>query len=1690
MLTRSRSSATPSLFCVALLWSKSRHSGAITARASLALCALCLLLLPWFVSAQSAPPSTPTGVTIAGAGTTVTISWPAVSGATSYKVLRSTTSGNFTGATTQTTTSLSYPWTGLTTGTPYYFVVRAVNSVGESANSTQVTTTPLATPAVTATWSNASSGSTGNVVLSWGAIPGANGYKVYRHLDGESFDYGSPLASTGSINYGNNAIANNTNYYYEVRAYNTASFSDSSATLTRKPLSPPTNLVATWSGTTANLTWDANADASSYKIFRSASSSDFTNATITTSNTNAAQITGLTPGTAAYFLVHSVNATGETANSAVRGVTALTAPSPFTLTWSSGKATLGWGAVTGASGYDVFGDNGSGTLNYTTPVGSTTTSLGYTKTSLNNGTAYKFVVRAKNTGGSSIDSTSMSVTPLAAPSVQVTAVGTTTASLSWNTVIGATGYKVFRHDTSGGFVTTDYTSTTAASLTVSGLTTGTTYSFMVHALNASGETLDSNVVTAIPQAPPAKPSLQAQVGDARVLLSWGTVSGATSYQLLRSTTFNDPNPAPLTTAVGSLVALDGNAVSYMDTTAQNGSTYYYTLIARNGGGSSLPSDQAIAALAADGTNAPIVVTGTPVSLTTFPNNTRTVVVRYRDIDGSSNLMCGWMMVNDRVDWMDSVCVMYDASANLLYLRSDDGSAWLGGYAPGSNNTITNAQGSLNCAGTSVTRTDTDLVISYSVTAMSGLEGNNNIYGYTNDPDGNESGWVQIGTWNVTPQNGPQLVMPSPALSLSTSADQDQVVSMTYHHGDGAAALSSEWVMIGKVNAWTNSIAAVYNRPQNVLYLRNDDGSAWLGGYAPGSAHSISNSQGTIDCASTSVTVQDNDLTVNWHITPRTGSLGTNTIWAYCDDQAGQQTAFPFVSIGTWTVNLPAPLSVSAHATDSSHIALSWDSVTSATGYQVFRSTQSGTYDYVHPTATVNAPQVTLNDSNLTPDTTYYYVVRATSTGGNSASSSPASAHTVALPLLSFDSSSVSVTEGDAGTTTTLTFQPKVSAPLTEPLSFSYATQAVSAEEGVDYVGTAGTVTLAAGGTLAPITVTINGDTSVEGDETFNLVLSSISGASVASGTTVEATGTILNDDIAAPMAPTGLRAVPGNASVALSWDTVPGATSYQVWRSTSSHDYAGVTPQTVPAPTTTLDDTGLDNGKPYFYIVKAVGAGGVGAESTEATATPLAAPAAPTLRGQGGDKSASLSWDRVPDALHYALVRSTVPNDDNPMPVTTVDDPQSQTSDSPLSNGTTYYYRLKASGIGGEGDYSNEVLVTPNPSIDATIQDNDGSWKGTGLIEASADDKQSVSQDVESGETANYQVKVKRNSNGGNSNQNVTLFATGASGETSFFADKGDGQPLVDMRPDITSTNGWSISLAPGQVVTVNVQVPVSDEMGANDLTITAKDEDGSQTPVSDQVKATAVTVPSFQPDVTLERLDSNGQSADSVGENVFNNDAQQTISSVSMLGQTHSYRAHIKNTSVNKATFQVSFDGPGYRTGTDVDPTKWSGQATVGSDTTDIFSQLQEGRTIDIDGGAEVVLNLSLTSPATATPGLVSDGSFRLKAWKGHKSDAVVGNIGVQSIEKLQWSRDGQTWNDTPLTAEQYQVIAFRAVPTNTTVSYDDLPDFKPEWTEQGATHWGEIVWIHFPTLGTISIAAECGNSKTVNVQVVESPQ
>src|SRR5439155_555178 len=102
-----------------------------------------------------------------------------------------------------------------------------------------------------------------------------------------------------------------------------------------------------------------------------------------------------------------------------------------------------------------------------------------------------------------------------------------------------------------------------------------------------------------------------------------------------------------------------------------------------------------------------------------------------------------------------------------------------------------------------------------------------------------------------------------------------------------------------------------------------------------------------------------------------------------------------------------------------------------------------------------------------------------------------------------------VIEGDSGTVDAI-FQVTLDAASEQTVTVDFSTADDSATSPDDYLAASGTLTFAPGETTKTVTVTVNGDTQVELDETFFVNLSNESNATVADG---QGVGTITNDDL-------------------------------------------------------------------------------------------------------------------------------------------------------------------------------------------------------------------------------------------------------------------------------------------------------------------------------------------------------------------------------------------------------------------------------------------------------------------------------------------------------------------------------------------------------------------------------------------------
>ena len=420
---------------------------------------------------------------------------------------------------------------------------------------------------------------------------------------------------------------------------------------------------------------------------------------------------------------------------------------------------------------------------------------------------------------------------------------------------------------------------------------------------------------------------------------------------------------------------------------------------------------------------------------------------------------------------------------------------------------------------------------------------------------------------------------------------------------------------------------------------------------------------------------------------------------------------------------PATLSASAAAAQTT---LTWSAVSGATGYILQRATSAGgPYTFV-----ASITENTYTDTGLGNNTTYFYTVsavNAASVSGNSTVASDTTAPAAPTGLAAA-----------AGNT-------QVS------LSWTAATAATS------YTVKRGTATGAETVIATGVSGTTFTDTGLANGTPYFYVVASAN----ANGTGPVSTEVTVTPVATVPVAPTGLTASPGNAQVALAWSASAGATSYTVKRATATGGpYTTVTSSVA---TNAYTDTGRTNGTTYFYVVAATNAGGTGANSTEASATPVAPPAAPTgLTATPGNTQIALAWSASTGATSYAVLRSTT----NGSGYVAINSSLSGTSftDTGLANGTTYYYVLTATNLGGTSGNSTQASATPLPPPPATP---------TGLTATPGNAQIGLTWSADSGATSYALLRSTTNGSGYatvNSTLTSTSFTdTGLSNGTTYY---------------------------------------------------------------------------------------------------------------------------------------------------------------------------------------------------------------------------------------------------------------------------------------------------------------------------------
>jgi hypothetical protein len=243
-------------------------------------------------------------------------------------------------------------------------------------------------------------------------------------------------------------------------------------------------------------------------------------------------------------------------------------------------------------------------------------------------------------------------------------------------------------------------------------------------------------------------------------------------------------------------------------------------------------------------------------------------------------------------------------------------------------------------------------------------------------------------------------------------------------------------------------------------------------------------------------------------TSERGALHTVSAGSTYDVASSCTRAAPTLTLagGDGVVNAGAAVGYALNLTNNDSTACS------STTFALARSVPTGWAGTLAKPSVAMAPgttqSVALNVTSpaTTAGGTYGIGVAASSPLGAVHTTSASSTYNVAQKLSIGDAS---IVEGQVGTTMAK-FTVSLAKPTTVPVTFDIAAKNGTAMAGSDYTATNRTgLTIPAGSTSVVVSVPVIGDAVIEGNETFQVVVANVVGATVADGT---ATGTIRNDD--------------------------------------------------------------------------------------------------------------------------------------------------------------------------------------------------------------------------------------------------------------------------------------------------------------------------------------------------------------------------------------------------------------------------------------------------------------------------------------------------------------------------------------------------------------------------------------------------
>ena len=496
----------------------------------------------------------------------IRITWDAVSGAQSYRVYRKT--GNSGWSRVAVGSATSFTDTAVANDTVYTYTVRAESGSKLSGyDASGLTYRYLKPPSLASAKASANS-----ITVTWKQVPGAQGYYVYRKVSGGNWSFIKTISSGSTVSYTDNGgLVSGTTYIYTVLAYSdryrssfvSAGVSAKASSAYQINLATPTlkAISNTLSGVTAS--WNPVSGAEKYRVYRKTSNTNWVNLADVTSTSYADTTT--VSGTTYYYTVRALAGNTQSGyNAAGLSICYLKAPSLTSAVASSNSITVKWEKVSGAHGYQVYrrttGSNWARIANISS--GST---VSYTDNSvLVSGTTYYYTVRSVY--GSYLSSYFNS-----GISAKISS-GSSNSNLKNYIANGKLNYRTgpgFDYSIAGSVasrttvqVVSDSDVNVNGSIWYKVYINGKYYYMLSDYLRPAG-TSTSSLGT------PTLKSISNAVNG--VTVTWSAISGAQNYRIYRKTSGTNWNKIA-----------DVKTVSYTDTSAISGTTYFYTVRAVSG----------------------------------------------------------------------------------------------------------------------------------------------------------------------------------------------------------------------------------------------------------------------------------------------------------------------------------------------------------------------------------------------------------------------------------------------------------------------------------------------------------------------------------------------------------------------------------------------------------------------------------------------------------------------------------------------------------------------------------------------------------------------------------------------------------------------------------------------------------------------------------------------------------------------------------------------------------------------------------------------------------------------------------------------------------------------------------------------------------------------------------------------------